>query len=239
MTDSSSYDDIPTPSCLDELCLFLHKELGVNGLDSKEVDVNRVINLMEKYSSNIQDWEKYALFDSCRYTRNLVDDGNGKFNLLILCWNSNQSSPIHDHAKSHCCMKMLDGELVETRYDWPNGPASLKETDEVMDPVGMKVTQTTVLQKDQVAYIHDKIGIHRVSNPSSKPAISLHLYTPPIKMCKTFCEKTGIARPTSCCVFYSKNGQKLCHVDCSSNEKIKPASSLPTPSPSSADVAFY
>lgn len=54
-----------------------------------------------------------------RYTRNLVDAGNGKFNLMILCWGEGHGSAVHDHADSHCFMKMLKGELVETRYAWP------------------------------------------------------------------------------------------------------------------------
>lgn len=36
--------------------------------------------------SNDEDWQKYANFDSHKYTRNFVDDGNGKFNLLVLAW---------------------------------------------------------------------------------------------------------------------------------------------------------
>lgn len=55
-----------------------------------------------------------------RYTRNLVDAGNGKFNLMILCWGEAHASAIHDHADSHCFMKMLKGELTEVRYSWPN-----------------------------------------------------------------------------------------------------------------------
>lgn len=56
-----------------------------------------------------------------RYTRNLVDAGNGKFNLMILCWGEGHGSAIHDHADAHCFMKMLKGELSEVRYAWPNG----------------------------------------------------------------------------------------------------------------------
>lgn len=55
-----------------------------------------------------------------RYTRNLVDAGNGKFNLMIICWGEGHGSAIHDHADSHCFMKMLKGELREIRYAWPN-----------------------------------------------------------------------------------------------------------------------
>lgn len=55
----------------------------------------------------------------CRYTRNLVDAGNGKFNLMIVCWGEGHGSAIHDHAGTHCFMKMLQGELREIRYEWP------------------------------------------------------------------------------------------------------------------------
>lgn len=41
-----------------------------------------------------------------RYTRNLVDEGNGRYNLIVLCWDSGQGSGIHDHADSHCFMKV-------------------------------------------------------------------------------------------------------------------------------------
>lgn len=54
-----------------------------------------------------------------RYTRNLVDAGNDRFNLMILCWNEGQSSAIHDHADSHCFMKVLKGGLTEVKYSWP------------------------------------------------------------------------------------------------------------------------
>lgn len=48
-----------------------------------------------------------------RYTRNLVDEGNGRFNLMVLCWGEGHGSAIHDHADAHCVMKILQGELCE------------------------------------------------------------------------------------------------------------------------------
>lgn len=38
---------------------------------------------------------------------------------MILCWNEGQSSTIHDHADSHCFMKVLKGGLTEIKYSWP------------------------------------------------------------------------------------------------------------------------
>ncbi|OAQ23165.1 cysteine dioxygenase type I, partial [Linnemannia elongata AG-77] len=181
------------------LVRLLHIELGVNGLDSKEVDVARVQKLMASYTSNQADWQKYAMFDKGRYTRNLVDDGNGKFNLMILAWPETIGSAIHDHSGSHCLMKILDGELKETLYHWPE-----------RKPTAMSVKKETFLKRDTVAYMHDNLGLHAVSNPlKTQGSVSLHLYTPPYEVCKTFNERSSKARSSGKCVFYSSRGEKV------------------------------
>lgn len=63
-----------------------------------------------------------------------MDEGNGKFNLMILCWGEGHSSQIHDHSNSHCFMKMLKGELREIRYTWPkNHPKALESINRSTD----------------------------------------------------------------------------------------------------------
>lgn len=58
-----------------------------SGLDSEDVDHNELLALMERYRSEEADWTTYSFFDPKRnYTRNLVDDTNGKSNILIVCW---------------------------------------------------------------------------------------------------------------------------------------------------------
>ncbi|KAG8335501.1 Cysteine dioxygenase [Homalodisca vitripennis] len=99
---------------LQELIAELHKVF-----ESDHVNIEHVHALMVAYQSNPSEWRKYARFDRYRYTRNLVDEGNGKFNLMILCWGEGHGSAIHDHANAHCFMKMLEGELSEIRFDWP------------------------------------------------------------------------------------------------------------------------
>ena len=49
-----------------------------------------------------------------------MDEGNGKFNLMALCWGEGHGSSIHDHADSHCFVKILDGVLRETLFEWPS-----------------------------------------------------------------------------------------------------------------------
>lgn len=86
---------------------------------------------------------------------------------LLLVWNPGKGSPIHDHANAHCIMKVLAGELTETVYHPPNS-----EGDEA-SPLRLKHQKR--YQTDQVTYISDDIGLHRVHNPSpNQVAVSLH-----------------------------------------------------------------
>jgi hypothetical protein len=54
-----------------------------SGIDSADVDPGSLQRRMEAYQSNKAEWSRYALGDPSRpYTRNLVDEGNGKSNLV-------------------------------------------------------------------------------------------------------------------------------------------------------------
>jgi len=66
------------------LVLALKEALGPSsGLTSDDVDVEFLTRLMQNYDSSDNKWSRYAFGDSSRgYTRNLVDEGNGKSNLV-------------------------------------------------------------------------------------------------------------------------------------------------------------
>jgi len=173
--------------------------------DNTHVNVEEVQECMESYQPVHSEWEKYANFDPFRYTRNLVASGNGKFNLILLCWGEGHGSGVHDHADAHCWMKVMDGSLYENLYDWP-------ETENVDIDLNayqvMAPKRVTEFKTGEVAYINDTIGLHRVENKShSEPAVSLHLYSPPFEMCQSFDERTG--QRTQCkVVFWSQYGER-------------------------------
>ncbi|KAI9812144.1 MAG: capsule-associated protein CAP1 [Pycnora praestabilis] len=147
-----------------------------SGIDSSDVDPSHLQERMEKYLSRRDDWNKYAWADFSRaYTRNLVDRGNGKSNLLILVWTPGKGSPIHDHADAHCVMKILQGSLKETLYTWPDRNIVNDHKTSPLD-----ITKETIYSKNQVTYMSDDLGLHKISNPDTEGfAVSLHLYTPP------------------------------------------------------------
>ncbi|KAG9237284.1 cysteine dioxygenase [Amylocarpus encephaloides] len=188
----------------DQLVSDLSRVLGPSsGLKSDDVDVEKLQAMIEDYISVEWEWSKYAFSDHSRgYTRNLVDKGNGKSNLLVLVWSPGKGSPVHDHADSHCIMKLLKGNLVETRYNFPKNVAS--------PPV---VIKETVFSEDEVTYMADELGLHKISNPhASEAAVSLHLYTPPNAArfrCRIFDETTGKSSKITQDRFFSEFGTLL------------------------------
>lgn len=170
-------------------------------LDSDRVCIEDVHAILDSYNSNYDDWKQYAHFNDHCYTRNLVDVGNGKYNLMLLCWDMGQASAIHDHAGSHCFMKILDGSLVEEVFGTPDDIEQSKG--QPLDPVVEAEHET-----DGVLYMSDRIGTHRVSNPShARRAVSLHLYSPPYSECHCFDERTGTKNTSGTISFFSEFGE--------------------------------
>ncbi|KAG0721900.1 Cysteine dioxygenase type 1 [Chionoecetes opilio] len=179
--------------------------------DGDEVNVEYVHHLMSSYKSNPLDWKKYAKSDRYRYTRNLIDAGNDKFNLMLLCWGASHTSTIHDHADAHCFMKQLAGSLHEVRFEWPADGGDMSARTEEEQSRLMVETDRSTMKVNDVCYINDTLGLHRVENAShSEGAVSLHLYCPPFSSCSMFDERSS--KRTKCPItFWSKFGER---VDC-------------------------
>jgi len=180
-----------------------------SGLDSEDVDPQHIQDIMKGYVSKLPEWQRYALGDPSRnYTRNLVDKGNGKSNLLILVWSAGKGSVVHDHANAHCVMKILKGSLKETLYSMPESNGAPVDGQRPLEK-----TREAVLRENEVTYISDKIGLHKISNASSDDvAVSLHLYTPPHAArfgFNVFDEETGKSSHINQATYYSCDGQKV------------------------------
>ena len=64
------------------LLLLWQVERLLEIFESDSVNVDEVEDLLLAYKSDPKDWQKFAKFDKYKYTRNLVHEGNGKFNLV-------------------------------------------------------------------------------------------------------------------------------------------------------------
>ena len=141
---------------------------------------SRAASLLARYAREQTDWHRFARFDPEIYTRNLVAR-NAAFEMLVLCWSPGQESPIHDHSGQHCFMGVLEGEVEEIQFEQPERPGH--------GPLARLGSR--VFQAGQVAYIHDRIALHRVRPHGGQRAASLHLYAGPIDSCQVYDEWSG------------------------------------------------
>ena len=119
-------------------------------------------------------FEKYANWSKDCYTRNCIADTE-KFELILICWCAGHQTSIHDHGGEECWVKVIEGEFKETLYK--------------QDEVGaLKLTKTKFSKKNDVTYMKDFMGFHRLENSANKRSMSLHLYAKPIRSCNVFNE---------------------------------------------------
>lgn len=161
-----------TASPIDKLCADLCAEFG------RDSDAPGAVSLLETYLAKHDDWRNYAFFSENSYTRNLLHS-DATFELMILCWDAGQESPIHNHAGSDCWMGVLDGKIEELHYEFPTGTCTLEPT------------RSKTYEQGSVAFIRDEIALHLVRPVGGVPAASLHLYSTPIPSCQVYCPETG------------------------------------------------
>jgi cysteine dioxygenase len=120
-----------------------------------------------------EDLAPWAVFSDRGYTRNLVHGGDG-YHVLVLCWKNGQRSPIHDHAGSSCCVRVLRGTLTETRFAFaPNGHVKALSSQDY--PAGAVISS-------------EDTDLHQVSNlqPGTAELVTLHVYAPPLRFMGTY-----------------------------------------------------
>lgn len=129
---------------------------------------------------------KNVEFDDVNYKRNVMyRDEN--LEILMLCWKPGQVTPVHDHPSHGCLVRVLEGEMFESmfhlgvNYD----KAGFKEKQHYYDqgyPDGsLKVMKTRRLGPGAVSFLEGDRGVHRLQNPTTdRPALSLHMYAPPL-----------------------------------------------------------
>jgi len=151
---------------LDSLCRYLDRLQGRAPLAELRAEVARL-------QIECEDLKEYIRFSSQSYARNLVRAGPW-YHVLVLCWRNGQRSPIHDHAGSACCLRVLRGTLTETTFVFaPNGHVKAVGSRDL--PVG------------SIAATEDS-DMHQVSNlqDGSADLVTLHVYSPPLLRMGTY-----------------------------------------------------
>jgi predicted metal-dependent enzyme (double-stranded beta helix superfamily) len=102
------------------------------------------------------------------YRRHLIAiDPQGRYTVAALVWRPGQASPVHAHH-TWCGYAVLEGTLTETLYAWD------------AERGGAEALRAQPRAPGAMAFGgRGRGGIHRLSNDSGHPAISLHIYGVP------------------------------------------------------------
>ncbi len=139
--------------------MFCLKKI-ISELEKTDKKIHELQYLLDGFAD--ENLEEYINFSDKSYTKNLIFR-NKKYEIYLICWNNKQMSMIHDHPENGCVLKVLEGELIEYRYDTKS----------------LELIELFNHPKGSIGYIDNNIGYHKVGNDSKNKAISIHIYSPP------------------------------------------------------------
>jgi cysteine dioxygenase len=128
---------------------------------------------LEDLDIDLNDVAEHVKFADKTYRRNPLRGGKWS-NVWVLCWRNGQRSPIHDHKGSSCAVRVLEGTMTETLFEFaPNGQ--------------IRATFSRDLGVGGVCGSED-LDIHQVSNLQAGGAdlVTLHVYSPPLAVMGTY-----------------------------------------------------
>jgi len=210
---------MPQAHSLASLLAFLQQE--VRGVHHSGHDVALIRREMDKWFPRMSEYESYVHWDEdspSKYTRNLICSSDD-MEVLLMCWPAGAASSIHCHDDSSCWVAAVEGEVHEVQYAFPTCDRKFLH-EQLRKPSGaigrcgaLRVTNVTKLGGDDApstSYICNNIGVHRIENRSSQPAITMHVYAPRLRRMKAFRELPGggsivtVTAPS----FMSEGGEK-------------------------------
>lgn len=101
-----------------------------------------------------------------------------EWEMLLLCWLPGQTTVIHDHMTSWGATLVLAGEVTESLFRWHGEGRPLEK--KAARALGARKTTVETLTT-----------LHKVENASKTLALSLHLYSPPLRVLNSYDPLTG------------------------------------------------
>ncbi len=115
----------------------------------------------EELAARPEQWEQFVNHsDAARVYEQIWDDED--VNAWLICWSEEQDTGFHDHDESAAAIVVMDGQVREERLRLGTSPAGRV--------LGAGVTFTVA-----------PTAIHRVLHAGSRPAVTIHAYSPPLR----------------------------------------------------------
>ncbi|MEP6924343.1 MAG: cysteine dioxygenase family protein [Pyrinomonadaceae bacterium] len=144
----------------------------------------------------------YLFFSQTCYTRNLIFK-NELFEMMTLCWENGQATPIHDHANQNCWMAMPQGKLRVINFRTAEIVAG-KNLCRVEQTEQLDIEESCAAEVDPAEPIHQILNLPEFGDR----AVSLHIYSRPFTSCQIYSTSLNEVRTRQLC-YYSIDG-RLC-----------------------------
>jgi cysteine dioxygenase len=159
----------------------------LRGVPAPRFQPEEICKVLRGFNVRPDTLQRYLHFAPRRYTRNLIyrDD---LFELIALCWDVGSASPIHNHSNQLCWLAVHKGALRLENFDTLDGPGPGDR---------IRLVPAGGLDRAPVGCVDLQQGdaaIHRVSNPFSERAVSLHVYSRPYDACIAYDQEAQTAR---------------------------------------------
>lgn len=121
---------------------------------------SKLVNFVHALAGRRTEWERLVRHSpDGRIFEQVWDDE--AVNAWLICWSELQDTGWHDHDESAAAILVLDGEIREERLRVAAAPVS------------------RVMRSGTSFYVPSS-AIHRVQHAGSRPAVTLHAYSPPL-----------------------------------------------------------
>lgn len=165
----------------------MNKEFGKEPACANKLDLNQLMNRVRNLKKQLlrsdlevlltnvvvtpEEYKKFKIYAEPYGRVSVIKNEKDLAELLIMTWQTDQESIIHDHFTSACGIRVLAGAMTEMKYDQVSA-TGVKKSSQIRWPRGSISTSEADLD------------IHRVTNKERADLITLHLYSPPLDLTK-------------------------------------------------------
>jgi cysteine dioxygenase type I len=149
-------------------------------IPEKEFHRDRILDFMRGHKVDSATLEPYLYFSSEHYTRNLIQR-TPVFELIAICWDIGQESPIHNHCDQECWMSAPIGKVKVNNF-------RLVRRDPAISFCELEPSNHFIIDPDTPNEVDPSQPIHVVANPASfgARAVTLHVYSKPYDTCEVY-----------------------------------------------------
>jgi 3-mercaptopropionate dioxygenase len=121
--------------------------------------------------------------EGCYARRLLHKDPAGRYSVLVMVWDKDQGTALHDHAGQWCVECVYRGRIRVVSYSI--------QGDEDDPLVGFTKEKTVFAGKGEAGALIPPFDYHTIENVEDTPAVTIHVYAGELTWCNVFAPVDG------------------------------------------------